>query len=148
MPTSDYYSDVLHVIEQINPESILDIGVGFGKWGVLCREILEIYQGRYYSKDWKKTIDGIEIFESYRNEFWELVYNNIYVGDAMDAVDRLGMYDLILCCDVIEHFVKDDGLVLLEKLLQQGKKERLSLLHLLAAFIHRPNTMVILEKYT
>ena len=29
-----------------NPSSVLDIGTGFGKYGLLCREYLELWDGR------------------------------------------------------------------------------------------------------
>jgi hypothetical protein len=123
MPVSDYHqiSDVLHVVQQVNPTKVLDVGVGFGKWGLLCREILEIYQERVQPETWTATIHGIEIHEPYRNPLWALAYDHIYIGDAMEMLDCLGHYDLILCCDVIEHFEKDRGRVLLSKFLQHAK---------------------------
>jgi hypothetical protein len=91
MPTSDYQqiSDVLHVVEQLQPRSVLDIGVGFGKRGILCREILEIYQGRVASSTWEVQIDGIEINEPYRNQLWDVAYNHVYCGNALDVLPTL-----------------------------------------------------------
>lgn len=122
MPVSDYHhiSDVLHVVEQVNPKTILDIGVGFGKWGILCREVLDVYNERLQPKDWLIKIDGVEIFEAYRNPLWQLAYNQIFIGDALDLIDGLGYYDLILICDVIEHFDKATGSTFLKKLLARG----------------------------
>src|SRR5688572_14003695 len=122
MPTSDYHqiSDVLHVIEQVDPESVLEVGVGFGKWGTLCREILEIYRDRVSPDTWLVQIDGIEIFEAYRNELWGFAYDNIHIGNGTEIIERLGKYDLILCCDVIEHFEKAEGEIFLRKLLEHG----------------------------
>lgn len=119
MPTSDFHqiSDVLHVVEQIRPRTVLDIGVGFGKWGMLCREILEVYQGRYHRADWAVRLDGIEIYEPYRNALWEFAYDQVYIGDVRKVIASLGRYDLILCCDVIEHLSQADGRALLEQLL-------------------------------
>jgi len=122
VPVSDYHqiSDVLHVVEQVNPGSVLDVGVGFGKWGILCREILELYKERVQPESWAATIDGIEIHEPYRNPLWTLAYDHIYIGDAMEMLDLLGHYDLVLCCDVIEHFEKNRGRLLISKLLQHA----------------------------
>lgn len=122
MPTSDYHqiSDVMHVIEQVRPGSVLDVGVGFGKWGILCRELTEIYEERLLPASWVKRIDGIEIYEPYRNPLWELAYNNVYIGDARTVIDGLGRYDLIICCDVIEHFEKDEGRKLLGQMLDKA----------------------------
>ena len=123
MPTSDYHqiSDVLHVVEHARPRSVLDVGVGFGKWGILCREVLEVYQERVQPDSWQCRVDGVEIFESYRNPLWALAYNHVEIGDAFDTLARSGRYDLILCCDVIEHFDKDKGHRLLAKMLDHGK---------------------------
>ena len=49
MPSSQHYhiSKIMDLIININPMSILDIGTGFGKYGVLCREYLELWDGRH-----------------------------------------------------------------------------------------------------
>ena len=49
-------SFVLDAILQLNPSSVLDIGCGSGKYGVLLREYLP-----------KARIDGIEGFASLRH---------------------------------------------------------------------------------
>jgi SAM-dependent methyltransferase len=123
MPTSDYHqiSDVLHVVEQCQPRSVLDVGVGFGKWGVLCRDVLEVYHERMNRPDWTARVDGIEIHDSYRNDLWRYAYDNVHVGNAAQVLTGLGHYDLILCCDVIEHFEKNEGLDLLRLMLQHGE---------------------------
>ncbi|MDZ7765414.1 MAG: hypothetical protein U5K00_13465 [Melioribacteraceae bacterium] len=46
----------------IDPKSILDVAVGFGRWGILCREFLRVWEGRNNSKDWFYEFYGVEIF--------------------------------------------------------------------------------------
>jgi hypothetical protein len=43
MPTSYYVqiSTTIQIIQDINPKSVLDVGAGFGKYGVLCRKMLD-----------------------------------------------------------------------------------------------------------
>lgn len=120
MPTSDYHqiSDVLHVVQQLAPRSVLDVGVGFGKWGFLCREVLEVYAGRVRPEEWEARIDGIEIHEPYRTKVWDLVYNTVHIGDARALLPTLGRYDLVICCDVVEHFDKAEGLRLVESMMK------------------------------
>lgn len=122
MPGSDYHqiSDVLHVVEQIDPLTVLEIGVGFGKWGVLCREVLEVYRGRLHRSDWKVRLEGIEIYEPYRNPLWTAAYDRVLIGDAGSVITTLGRYDLILCCDVIEHFTKEAARPLLDLMLDRS----------------------------
>lgn len=122
MPVSDYrqISEVLHMIAQLKPRRILDVGVGFGKWGVLCREVLDVSAGRLRSEDWATTIDGIEIFGEYRSSIWDHAYNEVLLGDALSVIDALSHYDVVLACDVIEHFDKPMGQILLGKLMERA----------------------------
>lgn len=98
----------MDLIIQRSPKSILDVGIGFGKWGMLCREYLDIYHGRYIKAEWQIRIDGLEIFESYRTPVWEL-YDSITIGDLREKAELLNQYELVLLIDVIEHLERDEG---------------------------------------
>lgn len=122
MPTSsyDHVSSVMYVVERAQPESILDVGVGFGKWGILCREMLEAKHGRLRPSEWRFRIDGIEIHSAYDNPLWHLAYGHVFQGDVTTIIDDMDHYDLIIVGDVIEHLDKDAGMELLHKLVQRG----------------------------
>ena len=112
MPSSypQLISPILEIIRSAQPQSVLDIGIGFGKFGFLCREYLELWDGRNKYGDWQKRIDGIEAFPQYVTPLQKQIYDNIYVGDARELVPKLDhYYDLILLIDVIEHFSLEDG---------------------------------------
>ena len=49
MPTSWYQAvpAIIDLVHMDGPQSILDIGVGFGKYGVLLRESIDIPYERY-----------------------------------------------------------------------------------------------------
>jgi hypothetical protein len=112
---------VFSLIDYYKPKSILDIGIGFGKYGVLCREILDVYHGRFNKEQWSTIIDGIEVFGQYRNSLWD-VYTNIYIGDALDILSKnSNQYDLIICSDVLEHFDKIEGHRLINLCLEKAK---------------------------
>ncbi len=109
----------MEIIRSVQPQSVLDIGIGFGKFGFLCREYLELWDGRNKYGDWQKRIDGIEAFAPYVTALQKQIYNKIYVGDARRIVPTLDhYYDLILLIDVIEHFTIKEG----RRLLQQCAK--------------------------
>ena len=116
MPTSrpNHLSWLCEQILFLKPKSILDVGVGFGSKGMLFREYTDIWNGNYF--DFKTKIDGIEIFNKYILDLQRKIYSSIFIGDAFEIIDKLFVYDIIYCGDVIEHFSKDDGLKLLEKL--------------------------------
>ncbi|HUV30202.1 MAG TPA: class I SAM-dependent methyltransferase [Acidobacteriota bacterium] len=116
MPSSQIsqISTIMEIVLATRPQSVLDVGVGFGKYGFLCREYLELWDGRDRYGDWQRRIDGIEAFEQYLTPVHEHIYDNIYVGDALSLLPGLDThYDLILLIDVIEHFTLDDGRALL-----------------------------------
>src|SRR5262245_47014859 len=110
---------VIHLLRQLKPQSILDVGVGFGKWGHLFREYTDILEAehepaRYRRKNWRVRIDGIEGHAAYLTPMHRFLYNRIHVGDAAHLLPKLSSYDLIFLGDVIEHFDKATGQVLLE----------------------------------
>ena len=124
MPTSWY-----HVIPRIigrvlveHPDSLLDVGVGFGKYGLLLRETLEVADERYEKSSWKVRIDGVEAFDGYRNPIHEYIYDHIEYKPIEEALPALGRYDVILLIDVLEHFKKEVGHDILKKLLAHTNK--------------------------
>jgi len=110
MPSSYFTFEVISLTEQLSHKSILDVGPGFGKYGMLLREYLDIWFGRYHKKSWECRIDCIEAFKDYITPVHEYIYNQIYIGKAEEMINQLPSYDLILILDVIEHLEKDIGI--------------------------------------
>jgi tetratricopeptide (TPR) repeat protein len=122
------YSPQSHIVRTINhvmrlePATVLDVGCGFGRWGFLCREFLDVVQGRVYPKDWQIRIDAVEAFEPYILDHHRSLYTNIYIEDLRECLERLDDYDVIIAGDVIEHFEKDEGLTLFERLHAKSRR--------------------------
>ena len=111
----------MDLITMLDPRSVLDVGTGFGKYGILCREYLELWDGRQEYSNFKRRIDGVEAYGPYITELHKYAYDNVYVDDVRDLVDKLDFrYDLVLLIDVLEHFKKGEGELLLEKLLARN----------------------------
>lgn len=96
--------------------SYLDIGCGFGKYGVLLRERSDVRFKRYNRKDWTTIIDCVDAWGDYITELHKHVYSNIYIGDINSIVDHLPSYDVIIMLDIIEHMEKKAGETLLKKI--------------------------------
>lgn len=124
MPSSHHgqVSKILDIILTLNPQSVLDVGVGFGKYGFLCREYLELWDGREEYKNFLRRIDGIEAFPEYLTPVHDFVYSNIYIGDAVKLINHSEVhYDLVLLIDVLEHFTKEQGEELIKEILTSNK---------------------------
>lgn len=98
---------------------ILDVGAGFGKWGFLIRDSFDVMSFQNFKKeDWKLDITAIEPFPKCITSIQEQIYNNIIKKDFFDCIDGLGQFDLVVFGDVIEHFEKEKGYEVLEKLFE------------------------------
>ena len=120
MGTSNWQniSYVIDIIKAINPYRILDFGMGFGRWGILAREFLEVWGDENYSGTWKRQIDGVEVFPDYIKPYHQHFYSNIYIEEGYEWIQKCSFgYDLVIFGDVIEHFEKSRGLELIEKAL-------------------------------
>ena len=65
MPSSSpiHIPIVISIVRQMQPQSLLDIGVGFGKWGHLFREYLDVcridmVEETHQRDHWRVRIDG------------------------------------------------------------------------------------------
>lgn len=110
---------IANAVRQIQPRSILDVGVGFGKYGVIFREYLDVWSADNLSQTkreaWSTRIEGIEVYPEYLSPLHEFIYDKVHIGGVLDVIDGLGTYDLIFMGDVLEHFEKSDGKKLIGK---------------------------------
>jgi SAM-dependent methyltransferase len=112
MPTSEHWQipRVCDVLVAEQPRSVLDVGAGYGKYGLLARE----FGGA-------TRVDAIDA-----NPPKFAVYDHVYLGD-LRAIDTLlpadaPRYDLAMFIDVIEHLEKADARAFLAKLTNRAKR--------------------------
>jgi len=110
VPTSHpaLISPIATKILELKPKSVLDLGVGFGKWGAMAREYTDIWAWRFYRSEWQTVITGVEGWERYRSPNWEH-YNKVVIGKIQDVLPTLGSFDLVMMLEVLEHFEKEEG---------------------------------------
>lgn len=109
MPTSNLHlaPDVITLVDQAHPTTILDVGPGRGKFGVLCREYVPSLG----------YIAAVEAWAPYVTPMLYAIYDYVYVKDVRELTDEtLAGYDLVLMSEVIEHLPKDEGLALLDRI--------------------------------
>jgi 2-polyprenyl-3-methyl-5-hydroxy-6-metoxy-1,4-benzoquinol methylase len=108
-------SKLLATIIPIRPRSVYDVGVGYGKWGMLIREYVDDFMGGVW-------IEGCEIFRPYiERSSAKRVYDHIAEEDWLTLTPQRGEYDLVLMIDVLEHFSSTQAVVALDKALNYSR---------------------------
>jgi hypothetical protein len=119
---------IIYLISQIKPKTILDIGKGFGKYGFLIHEYIGIDNKKALksNKTMKEQsnirIDAIEIDEQLFLPHMDQIYNNVYKGNILELYNQIPAYDLILMIDVVEHLDKKAAVKMLEYFISQKIK--------------------------
>jgi SAM-dependent methyltransferase len=113
MPTSEAWQIpwVCDVIARQRPRSVLDVGAGYGKYGLLARE-------------YSPAVERVDAIDVSRPRYEG--YDHVYVGDVTRLDDVLPAdaprYDLALFLDVIEHFEKPRGWAALEAITRRARR--------------------------
>lgn len=103
---------IIYLISQIKPKTVLDVGKGFGKYGFLIHEYIgidntkELMMNKTMKEQSQIEIDAVEIDEQLFLPHLDQIYNKIYKGNVLELYNSLPNYDLILMVDVIEHLDK------------------------------------------
>jgi hypothetical protein len=102
----------------VAPMRVLDLGIGFGRWGVLVREFCEEWKGRTHRENWRVWLEGVEAFAQNVEEYHHFFYNWVHVADAADVLAATEVrWDLIIFGDVLEHWEKARAEATLERAL-------------------------------
>jgi hypothetical protein len=120
MPSSaiENVPPIANEIHRLQPKSIVDLGIGFGLYGAVTRQILDGIWGRCRSEQWQANIIGVEIWEAYRNPCWQ-TYNAVSIGDYRTFPVR--GWDLVLMIDSLEHLEPEEGRCFLAGLVERNK---------------------------
>ncbi len=120
MPISDLSGlpAIAAEVMRLQPNSIMDLGVGCGMYGVVCRQVLDGQYGRVRQDQWQRKIRGIEGWSEYFNPIWG-AYDVVDHGD-FSQMDISG-YDLVLMIDSLEHLEPERGAAFLEELVQNNR---------------------------
>ena len=106
---------IVGIVDKLeNVRAVLDVGAGFGKYGVIFREHLDIRKGRLDRDKWLVQIDAVE--PSNVTLLTKAPYDNVYLEPIQDLLTSLGEYDLIIMADVLEYMEKSIGLEVLQTL--------------------------------
>lgn len=120
MPVSDLhgFTPIMNEVALLAPKTVLELGIGFGLYGVACRQVLDGQWGRVSADRWRARLEGFEIFEGYDNPTWQ-IYDKVYEGDF--AQNPHFGYDLVMMIDSLEHLAPEVGRPFLAALVKTNK---------------------------
>ena len=121
---SSQLSAIVGFAEALQPQSVLDVGVGMGQYGFLLRNNLENehlfdVDGSSASQrpreQWRVRIDGIEGYAGYLTPVHAWAYQDVRIGNALALLPTVAdaSYELVIAIDILEHLDTVDGLKLL-----------------------------------
>jgi len=119
MPTSHMLqlNEIAYLTYIINPTTLLDIGIGTGKYGMLAKEFVE-----QWDENRRLAVVGVEAFRDYVRTYHYSFYDKIIFGDVINNLTNNLLtdikYDLTYLIDVFEHFSLDRAICLLDALLK------------------------------
>ena len=121
MPTSDLANimPIMRIMIPLKPLNILDLGIGGGKYGVLCREYLDARMGHFARGDWTVKIHGVEGFDGYRLPAWGS-YDRVVIEDFTCKYPTYRGYDVVLAIDSLEHVAKDVAIDMIRTLTENN----------------------------
>lgn len=115
---------VANLLVQSDPATVLDIGVGFGNYGMIARAFLDVWRGRAFRDTWKIKIDGIEYYTEFKNPIYDYCYDHVFFGNCVEILPRIGDYDVIILMHILEHLPKEESLKFL-KLAKSKTRKRI-----------------------
>ena len=98
----------IDALMKMAPSRVLDIGVGFGRWGIITREFCDVWFSRIFKDEWQVHLEGVEGFPRSITDYHHSFYNKIHIGDAAQIIPTLpGPWSVTIYGDVLEHFTKE-----------------------------------------
>ncbi len=119
---------VVHLLQKLQPSTLLDVGKGLGKYGFLAHEYAGLRLDQ--APDPSKTVaaqsrlqtDAVEVERTFLWPHLSHFYRRVYVGKIEELYPTLPRYDVVLMADVIEHLTKEDGARIVSHFLKQGSR--------------------------
>jgi SAM-dependent methyltransferase len=87
----------LEAIDDVGPTRVLDLDLGFGRWGMLIREIRDDAAGRVHRENWRTHIEAATPEAHAVEEYHHFFYDWIHTGDPGALLTgKAGRWNLVV----------------------------------------------------
>jgi len=101
---------VMEVVKRSLPESILDIGCGWGYWGISLSGVL------YHLTGHRPRLTGLDLWPPYlRFLAGTAVYRDLILATGDKLPFKESTFDCVVASEVLEHMPKKEGLRLIQE---------------------------------
>lgn len=104
---------VANLLVMTDPKTVLDVGVGFGNYGIIARAYLDVWRGRMFKEKWQTIIDGIEYYKEFKTPIYDFIYDHLFWGDVFELLPKLPKYQAVILMHIVEHLEKPQALKLI-----------------------------------
>jgi hypothetical protein len=102
-------------LEQTRPETVLEIDLARGGLGIETRRHLDALPPVTGALGGgRRRLDGIELFADEVPDYRSSLYDSLHPGEALEVIERLGSYDLIVLGDALGRQEKEQAHAFLE----------------------------------
>lgn len=93
----------IEAILDVSPLKVLDVGIGFGRWGMLIREFCTGRKNGSASEESGMLVIGIETTRSEAPKHACLLYDQIHVGGAIEVIEAINERWNLVIFDQLSH---------------------------------------------
>jgi Capsular polysaccharide synthesis protein len=109
----------VEAITEVSPQRVLDVGLGFGRWGMLIREFCEAPEDATDNKNWRVHLEGLETSRSNVEDYYHYFYNQIHIEKSPEYfLSMTDTWDMIIFGDVLNRWNKENAEKRLNKALE------------------------------
>ena len=106
----------------LSPRSVVDLGMGTGKYGYMLREQHDLALMHGGNEPWRLRLVGVEGYAEYVGDVQRLLYDEVVISDVRGYLaETEEHFDVALALDILEHFTPRDGEAFLGAALDHAK---------------------------
>lgn len=119
-PTGMLMPFCLQAVEDLQPELVLDLDVGIGRWALLIHEICDDGASRLHRENWRTRVHAVVATPAVVEEYHHFLYDWVHVGDPTDGLPGDQTWDLVIAGNLTESVLQVDREAALSSYLSQG----------------------------
>jgi len=96
----------IEAMVDVSPVKVLDVGIGFGRWGMLVREFCEAPLAGNNDANRRVYLVGVETLRKEIANHASFFYDQVHIGDGVEIIEGMtDRWDLVIFDQPLQHWV-------------------------------------------